>query len=84
MDCGQNGSMLKSLQFTKNKGGYLMAKLNQKQLDLKNYMIKNDWILEEAMEVVFIDCGFMNPPGINQKCDELKNKLTAKTMKEAA
>ena len=61
-----------------------MAKLNQKQLDLKNYMIKNDWILEEAMEVVFIDCGFMKPPGINQKCDELKNKLTAKTMKEAA
>ena len=61
-----------------------MAKLNQKQLDLKNYIIKNDWILEEVMEVVFIDCGSMNTPGINQRCDELKNKLTAKTLKEAA
>ena len=61
-----------------------MAKLNQKQLDLKNYMIKNDWILEEVMEVVFIDCGSMNTPVINQRCDELKNKLTAKTLKEAA
>ena len=48
-----------------------MAKLNQKQLDLKNYMIKNDWILEEVMEVVFIECGSMNTPGINQRCDEL-------------
>jgi len=61
-----------------------MAKLNQKQKDLKNYMIKNDWILEEVMEVVFIDCGFMNPPGINQTCDELKNKLQNKLIKEAA
>jgi hypothetical protein len=40
--------------------------------------------LEEVMEVVFIDCGSMNTPGINQRCDELKNKLTAKTLKEAA
>ena len=26
MDCGQNGSMLKSLQFTKVKGGCVMSK----------------------------------------------------------
>jgi hypothetical protein len=64
--------------------GNTMAKLNQKQEDLKNYMIKNDWILEEVMELVLIDMGCMNPPGIHQTCKEMETTLTNKCLKEAA
>lgn len=61
-----------------------MAKLNQKQLDLKNYMIKNDLILEDVMEVVLLDLDWMNPISVNQMCNEMKKKLTSKCLKEAA
>jgi len=61
-----------------------MAKLNQKQKDLKNYMIKNDWILEEVMELVLTDMNFMNPPGIHQTCKEMETTLQNKLLKGAA
>ena len=55
-----------------------MARLNQKQKDLKNYMIKNDWILDEVIELVLIDMGSMNFPGIHQTCKEMETVLTNK------
>jgi len=66
------------------KGNINMAKFTKKQSDLKDYMIKNDLILEDVMEVVLLDLDWMNPISINQLCDEMKKKLTNKCLKEAA
>lgn len=64
-------------------------KLNQKQLDLKKYMLKNDLILEDVMEVVLKDDKSWNPIRISLVCNELKQALTKKCVglkitKEAA
>lgn len=55
-----------------------MAKLNKKQIDLKNFMIKNDLILEDVVEVVAIDAKLMNPPGIFQMTTKLQKDLIKK------
>ena len=64
-------------------------KLNKKQKDLKDYMIKNDLILEDVMEVVLKDDKSWNPIRISFVCNELKQTLTKKCVglkitKEAA
>lgn len=82
MACGLSGLTLRSLPSINIKGGFV--KLNKKQKDLKDYMIKNDLILEDVVEVVAIDAKLMNPPGIYQMTTKLQKDLNNKLTKEAA